>query len=74
VPSSGEGPNENDITLLADGKTLMSVMRIDDGVDGGKVAAKNYRSATSTDGGMTWTTPHTMFDVDGRVSWTRPCC
>jgi hypothetical protein len=72
VPSSGEGPNENDITLLADGKTLMSVMRIDDGVDGGKVAAKNYRSATSTDGGMTWTTPHAMFDVDGRVSWIRP--
>jgi hypothetical protein len=38
-PSSGEGPNENDVALLADGRTLLVVMRIDDGVDGGKVGA-----------------------------------
>jgi hypothetical protein len=47
-PSSGEGPNENDIVRLSDGKTLLAVFRIDDGVDGGKVGAKNYRSVTST--------------------------
>ena len=52
-PKSGEGPNENDVTVLADGKTLLSVFRIDDGVDGGKVGAKNYRSVRSTDDGHT---------------------
>jgi hypothetical protein len=65
-PTSGEGPNENDLTLLADGRTLLSVFRIDDGVDGGKVDAKNYRSSTSDDGGKTWSEPVEMKDVTGR--------
>ena len=52
-PTSGEGPNENDVTMLADGKTLLSIFRIDDGIDGGKVGAKNYRSVRSTDDGRT---------------------
>jgi len=30
-PQSGEGPNENAISLLADGKTLTVVMRFDNG-------------------------------------------
>jgi hypothetical protein len=50
-PTSGEGPNENDVVLLADGRTLMVVFRIDDGVDGGAVDAKNYQATTSTDAG-----------------------
>lgn len=28
VPASQEGPNENDLTLLADGKTIMFVMAL----------------------------------------------
>lgn len=72
-PTSGEGPNENDVVLLADGRTLMVVFRIDDGVDGGKVEAKNYQAATSTNGGKTWTTPWEMVDVNGRgIGVARP--
>ena len=41
------------------------MFRVDDGVDGGDVGAKNYRCATSIDGGVTWSTPAEMFDVDG---------
>lgn len=65
-PTSGEGPNENDISLLADGRTLLVVFRIDDGVDGGNGVPKNYQAATSTDGGHTWSAGHEMRDVDGR--------
>ena len=31
VPQSEEGPNQNDVVLLADNKTLLCVMRIDSG-------------------------------------------
>ena len=73
VPSSGEGPNENDVSLLADNKTLLVVFRLDDGVDGGAVSAKNYRSATSIDGGRTWSTATEMIDVNGRgIGVARP--
>ena len=72
-PTSGEGPNENDVAILADGRTVMVVFRIDDGVDGGKVDAKNYQASTSTDGGKTWATPHEMLDVNGRgIGVARP--
>ena len=65
-PSSGEGPNENDLVNLSDGKTLFAVFRIDDGVDGGKVGAKNYHSVTSTDDGTSWSRPREMNDTTGR--------
>ena len=65
-PNSGEGPNENDLVLLSDGRTLFSVFRIDDGVDGGKVGAKNYRSVRSTDSGRSWSIPREMNDTVGR--------
>ena len=62
-----EGPNECDITTLADGKTLMSVIRIDGG-DGRLPGAKGmpahahspYVAATSKDGGKTWVTKTRM--------------
>ena len=73
IPVSGEGPNENDVALLADGVTLLSVFRVDDGVDGGAVGAKNYRSATSIDGGRTWSAPTEMIDIGGRgIGVARP--
>jgi hypothetical protein len=62
----GEGPNEHDVVLLADGKTLLVVFRIDDGVDGGATSAKNYQQATSIDGGHSWTAPTEMRDASGR--------
>ena len=31
VPQSEEGPNQNDVVLLADGRTLLCVMRVDSG-------------------------------------------
>lgn len=72
-PSSGEGPNENDVSLLADGRTLLAVFRIDDGVDGGKVTPKNYRAATSVDGGKSWSEPVEMKDKDGRGMGVARC-
>ena len=51
----GEGPNEHDLVLLADGKTLMVVTRID-GNDGGppycsvRHTPKNYHHSFSSDG------------------------
>jgi hypothetical protein len=65
------GPNEHDLTLLSDGKTLMVVTRIDGG-DGrppycaSQHTVKNYHSLFSTDGGTTWTKPTPMRDVTGR--------
>jgi hypothetical protein len=58
---SEEGPNECDITTLADGKTILAVIRIDAG-DGFLPGAKGmpahahlpYVAAKSTDGGQTW--------------------
>jgi len=50
---SGEGPNESTLSLLADGKTLMCVIRLDAG--DGHVHAKPYHKSTSVDGGKTWT-------------------
>ena len=31
VPQSEEGPNQNDVVLLADSRTLLCVMRVDSG-------------------------------------------
>lgn len=59
--NSEEGPNECDITTLADGKTILAVIRIDAG-DGFLPGEKGmpahahlpYVAAKSTDGGRTW--------------------
>lgn len=58
---SEEGPNECDIATLADGKTILAVIRIDAG-DGFLPGAEGmpahahlpYVAARSTDGGKTW--------------------
>ena len=55
APESEEGPNENDLVLLADGKTIMCVVHLDAG-DG--VVSHPYRPyvrVLSRDGGFTWT-------------------
>ena len=49
---SGEGPNESTLSLLADGKTLMAVIRMDAG--DGHAAGKPYSKSFSTDQGRTW--------------------
>ena len=52
---SEEGPNEHDVALLADGKTLFAVIRVDGG-DGVPTPSphKPYVFALSTDRGATW--------------------
>ena len=55
---SGEGPNESTISLMADGKTLICIFRVDagDGGTGGKPYAKTF----SDDSGKTWSAPTNM--------------
>ena len=53
APQSEEGPNENDLALMPDGR-ILCVLRLDAG-DG--VRSKPYRPyvhSTSSDGGRTW--------------------
>lgn len=55
APVSQEGPNENDMVLLADNKTIMCIIRLDAG--DGRVSHPYlpYVKSLSTDGGFTWT-------------------
>ena len=71
----GEGPNENSLVRLADGKTLMAVVRygagdggltMDPPVDCGKYIERcytSYRSFFSTDEGRSWSGPTLMEGV-----------
>ena len=52
-PQSEEGPNEHDVALLADGLTLLAVIRMDGG-DGVGSPYLNYSSTLSSDFGATW--------------------
>ena len=54
--SSEEGPNENDLTLLADGSTIMAIIRMDAGDGPETHPYKNYARSISTDGGKSWST------------------
>ena len=49
-----EGPNENDLTLLADGR-ILCVVRIDAGDGFSTHPYSPYHASTSSDGGVTWT-------------------
>lgn len=49
-----EGPNECDVVLLKDGKTLFAVMRVDGGDGRPDGRTLPLIAATSTDGGVTW--------------------
>lgn len=53
--ASQEGPNENDVVLLKDGKTIFCVMRRDGGDGVPAHAHVSYVFATSVDRGYTWT-------------------
>ena len=57
LPNSEEGPNENALALLSDGRTVLAVMRLDAGDGERSHPFANYAASTSTDGGMTWTAP-----------------
>ena len=52
-PTSQEGPNEHSATLLADGHTVMVLMRMDGG-DGLTHPFKAFSRTVSTDLGRTW--------------------
>ena len=60
APSSEEGPNENDLALLADGKTILSVIRLDAGDGPVTRPYKPYVQSLSDDGGRTWSAPVSM--------------
>jgi hypothetical protein len=58
-PQSLEGPNAHDMTFLADGKTLLAVIRLDGGDGGLKPPLQpytylNYYQTISEDYGLTW--------------------
>ena len=55
APESEEGPNENDLVLLADGKTIMCVVRLDAGDGPVSHPYRPYARVLSVDGGRTWT-------------------
>lgn len=79
APQSEEGPNENDLVLLADGKTIMCVVRLDAGDGPVTHPYRPYVRVLSTDGGHTWVNasslppgvgsarPRLMRTDDGRV-------
>lgn len=54
TPASEEGPNENALSLLSDGKTIACVLRLDAGDGMETHPYKNYAVAQSTDLGRTW--------------------
>jgi hypothetical protein len=73
-PDSQEGPNEHSAALLADGKTVMVLMRMDGG-DGmppaGNHSFKAYSRTTSTDLGKTCVCTPSPPPSFSRL-WTRP--
>ena len=65
-----EGPNENDVVLLADNVTIFSVIRKDGGDGYPSHPHVPYLLAKSTDGGVRWTireAPHTMMSARPRM-------
>lgn len=53
-PNSTFGPDENDVALLADGKTLLCVMRMDGDSSCSTNSYKLYAAIYSHDDGATW--------------------
>lgn len=73
-PKSGEGPNENAMSLTSAGNLLV-VMRMDgnDGVRWGDHTSKNFFSSRSTDMGKTWTKASEIRDLRGKgIGTARP--
>lgn len=65
VPMSEEGPNENDLTLLKDGETIMCVVRLDAGDGQVSHPYLPYHRIISTDGGFTWGTATSLGESVG---------
>jgi hypothetical protein len=57
VPQSEEGPNENDLVVLNDRKTIMCVTRLDAGDGFLTERYSPYATIISSDGGFTWEEP-----------------
>ena len=55
MPASEEGPNENDLVLAGDGKTILCVFRTDAGDGYTTHRYAPYAIASSADGGASWT-------------------
>ena len=69
VPQSEEGPNENDLVVLKDGKTILSVIRLDAGDGYLTHRYAPYVTVKSTDGGFTWSKPT---ELPNTVGCARP--
>ena len=69
VPHSEEGPNENDLVVLKDGKTILSVIRLDAGDGYLTHRYAPYVTVKSTDGGFTWSKPT---ELPNTVGCARP--
>jgi hypothetical protein len=54
------GPNENDMSLLADNKTLLTVLRMDGDSNCASQSYRYYSASYSSDGGLSWTPPKPM--------------
>eukprot|EP00052_Salpingoeca_macrocollata_P028592 m.278317 g.278317 ORF g.278317 m.278317 type:complete len:446 (+) comp22878_c1_seq13:3217-4554(+) len=59
---SQEGPNEHDLALLGDRRTVLAVVRMDAG-DGAHHQFLNYYKSFSTDQGRTWSKLEEMKDI-----------
>ena len=66
LPWSMFGPNEHDLTLLADGKTIMAAIRYDGNDDCGTVTHRTPAPFTSTG----YTTYYQSFSSDGGSRWS----
>jgi hypothetical protein len=54
------GPNENDMSLLSDNKTLITVLRMDGDSNCASQSYRYYAASYSTDGGVSWSAPKSM--------------
>ena len=59
LPESEEGPNQNDLVLLRDNRTLMCVLRVDSG-EGPSMRYEPLMRSFSTDMGAQWSAPETF--------------
>ena len=66
LPWSMFGPNEHDLTLLADGRTIMAAIRYDGNDDCGTVTHRTPAPFTSTG----YTTYYQSFSSDGGSRWS----
>lgn len=60
LPFSQEGPNENDVVLGGDNKTVVCVVRLDAGDGQVSHPYVPYYISRSTDGGATWSFPQAL--------------